>query len=69
MNTVATNKPTHQQRRRQAPPSGYIVTTPRGHELLVRRPDGRPMRIRPNGRLVAKGHVESGQSYLHVPAA
>ena len=72
MSNVATNtsKSTEQQRRRgRASAPGYILTTPRGHQLLVRRPDGRPMRTRPSGRLATPGRVESGQSYLHVPAA
>jgi hypothetical protein len=70
MNTVGTKTSTQKQRRsaRRTPPAGYIVASARGHELLVRRPDGRPMRTRPSGRLVATGRVESVQSYLHIPA-
>jgi hypothetical protein len=69
MNTPGTKTSTQQQRRRaQMPPAGYIVASTKGHELLVRRPDGRPMRIRPSGRLVAADRVESVQSYLHIPA-
>jgi hypothetical protein len=69
MNTLGTKTPTQRQRRSvQKLPAGYIVTSARGHELLVRRPDGRPMRTRPSGRLVATGRVESVQSYLHIPA-
>jgi hypothetical protein len=69
MNTLDTKTLTQQQRRRnQAPPAGYIVTTATGHQLLVRRPDGRPTRIRPSGRLVGTDRVESVQSYLHIPA-
>ena len=63
-------KPLTQQQRRgtQTPPAGYIVISDKGHELLARRPDGRPMRIQPSGRLVATDRVESVQSYLHIPA-
>jgi len=69
MNTLGTKTSTKQQRRRtQTPQAGYIITSARGHELLVRRPDGRPMRIRPSGRLVATDRIESVQSYLHIPA-
>ncbi len=70
MNPPGTKTSTQQQRSRtQTPPAGYIVTSPRGHQLLVRRPDGRPMRTRPSGRLVATDRIESVQSYLHIPAA
>lgn len=69
MNTPVTKTSNKQQRSRiQPPPSGYIVTGAKGHQLLVRRPDGRPTRIRPSGRLVASDRVESVQSYLHIPA-
>lgn len=69
MNTSGPKALTQQQRRSiQTPPAGYIVTSARGHELLVRRPDGRPMRIRPSGRLVATDRIQSVQSYLHIPA-
>ena len=69
MNTLSTKTRTQQQRRRtQTPPAGYIVTSGKGHELRVRRLDGRPTRIRPSGRLVATDRVESVQSYLHIPA-
>jgi hypothetical protein len=70
MSTPAANKSTQQQRRRgQQPPADYIVTSAKGHQILVRRPDGRRLRVRPSGRLLATGGVKSGQSYLHVPAA
>jgi hypothetical protein len=69
MSTLGTKSLTQQQRRRtQTPPAGYIVTSAKGHQLLVRRPDGRPMRTRPSGRRVATDRVESVQSYLHIPA-
>ncbi len=70
MKTSGTNALTQQQRRRiQALPAGYTVISTRGYQILVRRPDGRPMRVRPSGRLVAADLVERVQSYLHVPAA
>jgi hypothetical protein len=69
MNTPGTKTSIQQQRSRiQTPPAGYIVSSAKGHQLLVRRPDGRPMRIRPSGRLVATDRVERVQSYLHIPA-
>jgi hypothetical protein len=69
MTTLATKTLTQQQRRRiQTLPAGYIVISARGHRLLVRRPDGRPMRIRPSGSLVATDRIENVQSYLHIPA-
>jgi hypothetical protein len=69
MNTPGTKTLTQQKRRRTpTAPAGYIVISANGHQLLVRRPDGRPMRIRPSGRLVATDRVESVQSYLHIPA-
>ena len=70
MKPLATNTLTQRQSRRvKKPPAGYIVTTAHGHQLLVRRPDGRPTRVRPSGRLTATDLLESGQSYLHIPAA
>jgi hypothetical protein len=69
MSTHGAKTLTQQQPRRiQTPPAGYIVSSAKGHRLLVRRPDGRPMRTRPSGRLVATDRVESVQSYLHIPA-
>ncbi len=68
MSTPTTNKPPR-QRRLQPPPAGYIVTSAKGHQILVRRPDGRRMRVRPSGPPVPGNRVESGQSYLHIPAA
>jgi|GEM_PF-2799141 hypothetical protein len=70
MTTLATpTSPRQQGLPVQTPAAGYLVTTARGHKLLVRRPDGRPTRVRPSGPLPATGRVQSGQSYLHVPAA
>jgi hypothetical protein len=70
MTTPRTNTLTQQQRRRiQTPPAGYTVTSAKGRQVLVRRPDRRPMRVRPSGRVVEIDRVESVQSYLHVPAA
>ena len=69
MNTLGGKSLNQQQRRStQTPPAGYIVTSAKGHQLVVRRPDRRPMRIRPSGRLVAADRVESVRSYLHIPA-
>jgi hypothetical protein len=58
-----------QGRRIETPARSYTVTGPRGHRLLVRRPDGRPMRVRPSGSLLEAGRIASIQSYLHVPAS
>ena len=69
MSAATANTLTQQQRRRiQTPPTGYVVSSAKGHRLLVRRPDGRPLRTRPSERLVATDRVESVQSYLHIPA-
>ena len=68
MNTPETKTSTKQRRRVQTPPAGYVVSSAKGHQLLVRRPDGRPTRTRPSGRLIATDRVESVQSYLHIPA-
>jgi hypothetical protein len=69
MSALGSKTLTQQQRRRtQAPTAGYIVSSAKGHQLLVRRPDGRPPRTRPSGRLVATDRVASVQSYLHIPA-
>lgn len=70
MNPVGTKAaPQRQKPPIQAPPRSYTVASPRGHRLLVRRPDGRPMRVRPSGSLVEADRILSIQSYLHVPAA
>jgi hypothetical protein len=70
MNTLGAKALTQRQTRfMQAPPEGYTVIGARGHRLLVRRPDGRQMRVRPSGRLVEAGRVKSVQSYLYIPAA
>jgi len=67
MNISDTHALTKQQDRRiQALPDGYTVVSGQGHKLVVRRPDGRRLRIRPSGRLVTTDLVESVQSYLHV---
>jgi hypothetical protein len=69
MKTPDTKTSSQQKRRRtKTPPAGYIVSSAKGHQLLVRRPDGRPIRTRPSGRLVASDRIESVQSYLHIPA-
>jgi hypothetical protein len=70
MNTPGAKTLTQRQRSRtRTPPAGYIVASSKGHELLVRRPDGRPIRIRPSESLVTTDRVESVQSYLHIPPA
>jgi hypothetical protein len=70
MSTPGKSALTQQRSRRiQAPPAGYIITTARGHQLLVRRPDGRPTRVRPSERFAATDRVESTHAYLHIPAA
>ena len=68
MSSSGTNTTEQQRRPTETPPAGYIVSSEKGHRLLVRRPDGRPMRTRPSGRLVATDRVERVQSYLHIPA-
>jgi hypothetical protein len=70
MSTPATNTLTQPQRpRTQTLPADYTVITPKGHQLRVRRPDGRPTRVRPSGRLLETDRVAGVQSYLHIPVA
>ncbi len=70
MNTVAPNALTPpKSRRTEKSARTYTVASPRGHRLLVRRPDGRPMHVRPSGSLVEADRIASVQSYLHIPAA
>ena len=70
MSTPATNVSARRQRQGIRPPAtGYIVTSARGHPMLVRRPDARPLLTRPIGRRVDTDRVESVQSYLRIPAA
>jgi hypothetical protein len=70
MKPLGTNALTRQPSARgQTPPTGYTVTTAHGHRLLVTRRDGRPIRIRPSAGVAKANRVESGRSYLDVPAA
>lgn len=70
MSTPRTNASLRVERdRTQRPDAGYVVTSSRGHRILVRRPDGRPIRTRPSGGRLAANRVAATQSYLHVPAA
>lgn len=55
-----------QSRRIQTLGQGHTIISSHGHRLIVRRPDGRLTRIRPSGRVVAAGRVQSVQSYLQV---
>jgi hypothetical protein len=66
MSISDTHAVTQQQRRIQALPASYTIISAQGHKLLVRRPDGRPMRVRPSGRIVTADRVKSVQSYLQV---
>ncbi len=70
MSTPPTKAPSRPQSRPvPQSPRSYTVTDANGHRLLVRRPDGRPLRVRPSGSLVEADRIQSVQSYLHVPAA
>jgi hypothetical protein len=71
MNAPATNPPKPQKDRRRPARTtpGYTVVSPRGNRLHVRRPDGRPIRLRPNGNLLGAERINSVQSYLTVPAS
>jgi hypothetical protein len=58
---------TQQQRRRlQTFDEGHVVVSSRRGVAVVRRPDGRLLRIQPDGRLSGMIRVERVQSYLHV---
>ena len=61
--TVLTQR---QLRRMQRLPEGHVVLSTRKGVAVVRRPDGRLMRIQPDGRLAGMIRVERVQSYLHV---
>ncbi len=45
---------------------GHVVLSTRRGVAIVRRPDGRLMRLQPDGRLAGMIRVERVQSYLHV---
>jgi hypothetical protein len=47
-------------------PEGHVVVCTRRGVAVVRRPDGRLLRIQPDGRLASTLPVERVQSYLHV---
>lgn len=47
-------------------PDGHVVLSTRRGVAIVRRPDGRLVRIQPDGRLTTTLRVERVQSYLHV---
>jgi hypothetical protein len=55
-----------QIRRMERLPEGHVVLSTRRGVAIVRRPDGRLMRIQPDGRLAGMLRVERVQSYLHV---
>jgi hypothetical protein len=47
-------------------PEGHKVVSTRHGTPIVRRPDGRLLRVQPDGRLAATISVERVQSYLHI---
>ncbi len=47
-------------------PQGHKVLSTRYGAAIVRRPDGRLLRVQPNGRLSPTIRVEQVQSYLHL---
>jgi hypothetical protein len=47
-------------------PEGHKVVSTRLGAPIVRRPDGRLMRVQPDGSLSPTIRVERVQSYLHV---
>jgi hypothetical protein len=55
-----------QIRRMENLPVGHVVVSTRRGVAIVRRPDGRLLRIQPDGRLATTLRVERVQSYLHV---
>jgi hypothetical protein len=55
-----------QIRRMENLPAGHVVISTRRGVAIVRRPDGRLIRIQPDGRLATTLRVERVQSYLHV---
>jgi hypothetical protein len=58
---------TQQQRRRLGTlQEGHVVVSTRRGVAIVRRPDGRLLRILPDGHLSGMLRVERVQSYLHV---
>jgi hypothetical protein len=58
---------TQQQKRRlQTFDEAHVVVSTRRGVAIVRRPDGRLLRIQPDGHLSGMLRVERVQSYLHV---
>jgi hypothetical protein len=55
-----------QVRKMERLPEGHIVLSTRKGVAVVRRPDGRLMRLQPDGRLAGMIRIERVQSYLHV---
>jgi len=47
-------------------PEGHKVVSIRDGAPIVRRPDGRLLRMQPSGRLAETIRVERVRSYLHV---
>ena len=64
---LSTKALTHRQvRKMERLPEGHIVLSTRKGVAVVRRPDGRLMRLQPDGRLAGMIRIERVQSYLHV---
>jgi hypothetical protein len=55
-----------QVRKMERLPEGHVVLSTRKGVAVVRRPDGRLMRLQPDGRLAGMIRIERVQSYLHV---
>jgi hypothetical protein len=47
-------------------PEGHVLVSNRRGVAILRRPDGRLLRMQPDGRLATTLRVERVQSYLHV---
>jgi hypothetical protein len=56
----------HQIKRIQELPRDHTLVSGAGWAPIVRRPDGRLLRVRSSGRLVLTSPVQSVQGYLHV---
>jgi hypothetical protein len=64
---LSTQVLTHRQARKmERLPEGHVVLSTRKGVAVVRRPDGRLMRLQPDGRLAGMIRIERVQSYLHV---
>lgn len=55
-----------QIKRIQELPQDHTLVSGPGWAPIVRRPDGRLLRVRSSGRLVLTSPVKSVQGYLHV---